>query len=73
MGEHYRSRKFGYYKASSKVKKSLFLMEYHRCVMAAPSKFQINAMVISLEGLLDIFSHLCDIKLFSFFHNSPFV
>jgi len=48
-------------------------MEYHRVIMAAPSKFQIYVMVISLEGLLDIYSHLCPIKLFSFFHKSPFV
>lgn len=43
-------------------------MECHRVIKAVPSKFQINFMVTSLaEGQLAIISHLCAIKLSSFF------
>lgn len=76
MGDCNRNMKFGYFKASPKLKKIniLFLVKCHRVITTAPSKFQINVMVTSLtEGLLDIISHLCAIKLFSVFHNSPFL
>lgn len=48
-------------------------MECHRVITAVPNKFQIKVMVTSLaEGRLAIISHLCAIKLSSFFHSSTF-
>lgn len=77
IGQYDKNMKFGYYKASSKLekkkKKVVFLMECHRVIRAVPSKFQIKVMVTSLaEGRLAIISHLCAIKLSSFFHSSTF-
>lgn len=76
MGDCDGNMKFGYFKASPKLKKIniLVLVKCHRVITTAPSKFQINVMMTSLaEGLLDIISHLCAIKLFSAFHSSPFL